>query len=112
MIEMKLSVNDQTTDLRVTLAHSFFQRLAGLMGKASPPAGGLLLSPCSSIHTFFMRFAIDAVFLDSENKVIKLVSDLHPWRIAVVPKAHRTLELPTGKARELSLKRGDVLLFS
>jgi hypothetical protein len=68
------------------------------MGRASLPAGeGLWIEPCNSIHMFFMRFAIDAVFLDRDNRVKRVVRDLKPWRVSPIVFGARTVvELPAG----------------
>jgi uncharacterized protein len=70
----------------------------GLMGKPGLPAGeGLLINPCNSIHMFFMKFAIDAIFLDSSYKIIRLVRNLKPGMIVgTVPGAVQVLELTSG----------------
>ena len=63
------------------VARSFLARLRGLIGRRGlPPGQGLLILRCNAIHTFFMRFAIDAVFYDSEDRVVKVVRNVRPWR--------------------------------
>ncbi len=69
---------------------------------------GLLIEPCSSIHTMFMRFAIDVVFLDKERRVVK-VATVPPFRAALGGGSHAVLELPAGIAERNGLKVGDVL---
>jgi uncharacterized membrane protein (UPF0127 family) len=68
------------------------------MGRASLPAGdGLWIEPCNSIHMFFMRFAIDAVFLDRDNRVKRVLRNLKPWRVSPIVFGARTVvELPAG----------------
>ncbi|HEV3233554.1 MAG TPA: DUF192 domain-containing protein [Candidatus Dormibacteraeota bacterium] len=80
------------------MADSSWKRFVGLMGRASLPAGeGLWIEPCNSIHMFFMRFAIDAVFLDRDNRVKRVVRDLKPWRVSPIVFGARTVvELPAG----------------
>ncbi len=61
---------------------------------------------------FFMRFPIDAIYLDRENRVLAIQAELKPWRIgAPVKRAHKVLEISAGRAREVNLAVGDVLLF-
>jgi uncharacterized protein len=85
-------------------------RLRGLMGRRGLPAdGGLLIKPAPSIHTFFMRFAIDAVFLDRELRVLGVTSGLAPWRVAGRRGARAVLELPDGAARRHGLRAGERL---
>lgn len=71
---------------------------------------GLLLAPCSSIHMFFMRFAIDVVFLDRRLRVVGIEQGLKPWRLSTVyPEAYYALELAAGRAQEAGVRVGDVL---
>lgn len=68
---------------RLEEAGTFWKRAIGLIGKPGlEPGHGLLIPGCGSIHTFFMRFPIDVIFLDSENRVVRSVQDLKPWRMA------------------------------
>jgi uncharacterized membrane protein (UPF0127 family) len=81
----------------VELALTRATRNRGLLGRDSLPAGhGLLIAPCWSIHTFFMRFAIDVVFVTRDGRVVKVRRNVRPWRIAVGPGAYAVLELPAG----------------
>lgn len=80
------------------VADRAFPRMRGLLGRRTLPAGeGLLLRPAPSIHTAFMRFAIDAVFLDSEMRIVKLAAHLRPWRTAAASRARAVLELSDGE---------------
>jgi uncharacterized membrane protein (UPF0127 family) len=64
-------------------ADSFMARFKGLMGVAELPMGrGLLITPCTSIHTFFMKIAIDALFLDHDGAVVEIYHALKPWRMS------------------------------
>ena len=76
----------------------FRSRLLGLMGRGRLGTGeGLLLRPCNSIHTFFMRFPVDVAFLDDEGRILAVREGLKPWRVAgPVRGARSTLELPAG----------------
>ena len=88
-------------------------RLRGLLGRRELPAGeGLLLRPSSSIHTWFMRFAIDVVFLDRELRVLRIVEAVRPWRFAGCRGAHAVLELGAGAAGSRALTVGDRLRFA
>src|SRR5688572_18871189 len=79
----------------VRLARSLWSRFWGLMGRRPLPDGqGLLLRPCTSVHTFFMRFPIDVIFLDRTNTVVKIIPSMKPWRAALGGRgAHSALEL-------------------
>ena len=66
------------------VARTFAERAKGLIGVKSLPAGtGLLIPGCNAIHTFFMSMTIDATFLDRENRVVKVVRGIRPWRLLV-----------------------------
>jgi uncharacterized protein len=93
-----------------TVADRPLARMRGLMGRAALDRGhGLLLSPAPSIHTFFMRFPIDALFLDSEMRVVRVVSHMRPWRTAMCRGARSVVELPAGEAARLGVVVGDHL---
>jgi len=63
------------------VARTFAERTKGLIGRrALGPGKGLLITRCNCIHTFFMRFAIDATFMDSEGRVTRVVRNIRPWR--------------------------------
>lgn len=64
-------------------ADDFWTRAIGLMGRSGlPPGHGLLITQCRSIHTCFMRFPLDIIFLDRDNRPIKVIQGIKPWRIA------------------------------
>ncbi len=96
---------------RVKIADSFLARFCGLMGRKRLPEGvGLLLAPCSSIHMCFMRFSIDAVYLDREHRIRKIVRKLRPWiGFSVCSGAWGVLELAAGEAERLGLHPGQRL---
>jgi uncharacterized protein len=96
---------------RAIVAKTIFSRFKGLLGTSGLGRGeGLLLSPCNGIHMFWMTYAIDAVFVDRDYKVVGLVQDIKPWRISpVFKKAQACLELPTGAISESGTAMGDVL---
>ena len=85
-------------------------RMRGLLGRTGLPAGeGLLLRPAPSIHTWFMRFPIDAVFLDRDLRVLALAPELPPWRMRSRRGARAVLELGAGEARRRGIREGMVL---
>ena len=87
---------------RCTVADGPLERMRGLLGRTSLDTDeGLLLRPASSIHTWFMQFPIDAVFLDDEFSVVTTRRDLGPWHTARARGARAVLELPAGAADEL-----------
>lgn len=94
------------------IADGFFTRMRGLLGRKTLAQGqGLLLRPASSIHTWFMRFAIDVVFLDRELRVLKIKEQVRPWRGAARFRADSALELPAGECARLALRVGDRLAW-
>jgi uncharacterized membrane protein (UPF0127 family) len=96
---------------RCVLADTALARMRGLLGRRSLPSGeGILLRPASSVHTAFMRFAIDAVFLDRDGRVLKIARELRPWKTAAGRKAKAVLELPAGEAERRGLELGDRLV--
>jgi uncharacterized membrane protein (UPF0127 family) len=85
-------------------------RLRGLLGRRGlEPGAGLLLEPSNSIHTFFMLFPIDVVFLDSELRVLRTRTHLGPWRVAGVKRARAVLELPAGEVDRRGIEVGEQL---
>jgi uncharacterized protein len=89
--------------------------MKGLMGKSAelfPPGSGLWIFPCDGIHTFGMRFPIDAAYLDSQKRVVRVYHALVPFRIAsFVFKAKSVLELPAGTLELTHTQVGDELEF-
>jgi hypothetical protein len=84
---------------RCLLATSSLARMRGLLGRSHlEPGESMLFRPAGSIHMFFMRFAIDAVFCDRELVVLKVVRGLRPWRTAGARGAKVTIELAEGAA--------------
>jgi len=95
---------------RCTLARDPYSRMRGLLGRGGLAEGeGLLLQPAGSIHTFFMRFAIDAVFLDAERRIVRIASDVRPWRTAAAKRSRAVLELAAGEAARVGLQPGHLL---
>ena len=96
---------------RARLADNPWLRVVGLLGKKGlPPGEGLLIRPCWSIHTAFMRFALDVVFLSREGDVIKVAPRLPAFRMAAARGAHEVLEMAAGALDGVDLQPGDHLL--
>jgi uncharacterized membrane protein (UPF0127 family) len=96
---------------RCVLADTALTRMRGLLGRRSLPSGeGILLKPASSVHMAFMRFPIDAVFLDRELRIVKIAGDLRPWRAAGSRGAKAVLEIPAGEAGRRGVRVGDRLV--
>jgi uncharacterized membrane protein (UPF0127 family) len=109
-----LALMNQRTDEaiadRVEVAVTRRDRRKGLLGRNGFEASdALIMAPCFSIHTMFMRFDIDVVFVDDMGRAVKVVRELSPWRIAVDPSAHAVVELPAGSLRDREVNVGDRL---
>ena len=110
---MELTRTDGELVCRARVATSFASRFRGLMGTSHLPAGSGLLFPRSrSVHTHFMRFPIDVVFLDAERRIVSVRPALPPWRLAAEKGADAVLELAAGECERLGLAEGDVLCES
>jgi uncharacterized membrane protein (UPF0127 family) len=94
------------------LADSALGRMKGLLGRRGlHPGEGLLIRPAGSIHMFFMRFPIDAVFLDRELRVIGIAEGLRPWRVSGRRGARAVLEIASGQAGARGVHPGQRLLL-
>ena len=100
----------KTVVAQLRIADCFGSRLVGLQFRRPLPSdAGLLLVPCNSVHTCFVRFPVDVVFLDDRGRVLAVRHDLRPWRLAFGPrKTHAALEMTTGAASRsaASARRG------
>jgi uncharacterized membrane protein (UPF0127 family)/CheY-like chemotaxis protein len=93
---------------RVVVADRALRRMRGLLGRSSlTPGEGMVLRPGWSIHTAFMRFPIDAVFLDADQVVIKIAHEVGPWRTVSCRGAREVVELAAGECRRRGLEVGD-----
>ena len=91
-------------------ADTFWQRLKGLLGTSSLPSGhGLIIKPCSSVHTFGMNYPIDVLFVDDHHRIIKVVENLMSGKISMASGSQYVVELPTGTARLTACSAGDIL---
>jgi uncharacterized membrane protein (UPF0127 family) len=96
---------------RCLVATTPWARMRGLLGRDELPRGeGILLRPAGSVHTFFMRFPIDVVFLDRDGNVLKVREHMKPWRTASCRRARMTLELAAGEASRRGITVGDRLV--
>ena len=90
-------------------ARTFLSRLVGLLGRASlAPGEGLVIDPCSSVHTGFMRFAIDVLYVSRDGEVLKIAANMKPFRASALARARcYVIELPSGTAAATSTAAGD-----
>ena len=109
-MKVQISYGNKILSKDILIADTLVTRLIGLMFKEKlVGAEGLLINPCNSIHTFFMRYSLDIVFLSSDNRVVKILRDVRPWSMSwIYFRAKKTLELPAGKL-PLDVKEGDTL---
>lgn len=106
-----VTVNKNGTLVATALhAKSYFSRLRGLLGRSLNEDGGLILTPCNSIHTIGMRYAIDALYLDRSWRVLRVDEALKAGRVLPPQKgARHVLELPAGRAKQCAITTGDIL---
>jgi len=111
---MQVSVRNRTRGTvlgdAITRADTSATRRTGLLKHDRlDPGTGLWIVPCESVHTFFMKFAIDLVYIDRQHKVKKVRHAVGPWRMSACLSAHSILELPPGTARQTGTVAGDQL---
>ncbi|MBI3048369.1 MAG: DUF192 domain-containing protein [Acidobacteria bacterium] len=95
---------------RVELAVTWRARRTGLLGRAGlDAAAAMVLAPCLAVHTAFMRFPIDVLFVDRQGRAVRLVHGLRPWRVAAAPRAWAAIELAAGALRRHGVEAGDRL---
>jgi uncharacterized membrane protein (UPF0127 family) len=111
--EFRLETGDgRTVCERCARAESPLQRMRGLLGRRGlEPGEGILLRPAGSIHTAFMRFAIDAVFVDAEGRVVRVADSIPPWRATGAKGAKAVIELAAGAAARAGIQPGERLLL-
>lgn len=109
MLVRNLTRNTQIAD-KLEVARSGPKRSKGLLGRNGLGQGeGMWIIPCEAVHTFFMRFPIDLIYLDRKHRVKKVRGSVPAWRISGCLSAHSVLELPSGTIRETRTERGDLL---
>ena len=96
----------------VRVADTYFRRLRGLLGRRLREGEGLVLRPAFSIHTSFMRYPIDVVFLDGDLKVVEIQPNVKPWRAASSRSAREVVELQAGEAERRGLRVGDTVAWA
>ena len=107
------STRDTELADRAWTAEGFWPRLVGLLRRSSlEPGEALILDPCTSVHTAFMRFSIDVVYVGRSGQVVKLSPELKPYRISGVLRGGRSvIELPSGRIEATDTAVGDQLIF-
>lgn len=96
--------------LKAQVAERFSERAFGLIFRPPPGSGeALVFERCAAVHTCFMRYAIDVVFVDAQQRVLRISTGLAPWRMAWCRGAQGVLELRSGEAARLGLAPGQRL---
>ena len=94
------------------VARTSAARQKGLLGRTSlPEGGGLWIIPCESVHTFFMKFPIDLVYINRKNIVKKVRRNVGPWKLSACLSAHSIIELPVGAIDRSQTGPGDKIEF-
>ena len=98
---------------KAIFAEILWKRLVGLLGRKGLCRGeALVIRPCSGIHTFFMRFPIDVIFLDRDSRVRKVIRGMQPFRLSsLVLGAREAVELPSGVVASTRTEAGDLIEF-
>ena len=113
-MNLKFRVRNITRDTsigdEIWTAETSAQRRTGLLKHDRLEEGaGLWIIPCEAVHTFFMKFAIDLIYLDRQRRVRGLVRALAPWRLSMCLPAHSVIELPPGTIERTGTQKGDQL---
>jgi len=96
----------------IDCAETSAARRVGLLNHSGLEEGaGLWIVPCESVHTFFMKFCIDLVYIDRRHCVRSVVRRLAPWRLSMCLAAHSILELPGGTIDRTNTQKGDQLVL-
>ena len=112
---MKKLINERTGEVildDLQTADTFYARFRGLMGRPSMPENaGLMIEPCNSVHCFFMKFPIDVIFLDKEDRVVHISRNMKPGSISpIVKRAKYVVEANTTKFSD-SIQNGDRIIM-
>lgn len=96
----------------VEVAGTGATRSKGLLGRTGlEPGEGLWIVPCEAVHTFFMQFSLDLVYLDRRNRIVKIKRNVAPWRLSACLRAHSVIELAAGAIGAHDAFVGDQLAF-
>lgn len=110
MIALVNERTEQTIASEIEMADTRAARRRGLLGRDGiDVASALVLAPCWAVHTAFMRFAIDVIFVNEDGRVVRIASRVAPWRIAAAPRAYAAIEIAAGAAHARAVEVGDRL---
>jgi len=102
--------NQRVVATHLEQAFDSASRRKGLLGRTDlSDESALILAPCSGIHTCFMRFPIDVIFVTGNGTVVRVVRDLAPWRVGISPRGFAVVEVASGTVARTDTRPGDVL---
>ena len=112
-MKVRNKTKNTTVVEKAIMADTFWHRLIGLMGKSElGDNSGIILTPCNSVHTLFMRFPIDVIFLNNKLEILLIKQNLQPWSISpIVARAKYVLEVNAGRALASLTEVGDTIAF-
>jgi hypothetical protein len=103
--------NERTGAVVASRLEPAFERTTrnrGLLGRTGLSDGhALVIAPCNGVHTFFMKFTIDAFFVARDGTVRKVARGLRPWRVALSPRSFAVIEMADGAAERADVRAGD-----
>jgi len=106
-----LTLRTPNNKIDVMHANSWWLRLRGLLGRKLSADEAMLIEPCNSVHTFWMKYNLDIVYISSDNEIVKIITNMKPWSFSACRRANKTLELPANTANTINLKKGDKMKF-
>lgn len=107
-----LKSRDTLDKIQVKIADTFFSRMYGLLGTKYLEANrGLLIRPCNSVHMFGMNYAIDVIYLDENERILRIAANLKPWQFSFCWPAKEVLEVAAGTAEKMKWQVGDYIGF-
>lgn len=105
-------VNSNAVFTKVSCPNTFRSRLVGLLNKSSlNEQEAMWFDDCSSIHMLGMKFSIDVIYLDSNNRIVKMVESLKPWRCSFSFNAKKVVEVKSGMCKKYKFSEGDQLVL-
>lgn len=96
------------------ITSNFYDRFKGLLGKKEIKNDeALIIKPCNSIHMFFMKFSIDVIFIDKNDRVCEMIKNIKPWKVSkIIKEAKYVIELKSGKIEEHNIEIGDLISYN
>lgn len=96
------------------ITSGFYDRFKGLMGKKEIKHDeALIIKPCNSIHMFFMKFSIDVIFIDKNDRVCEMIKNIKPWKVSkIIKEAKYVIELKSDKINNHNIEIGDLISYN